>query len=175
MMGGARLYRRGGNLNIKRLLLIKENQISQVKEFSAFLCMGSCKSLGSLKPFLSYTSQLSGFSILVFLILSSLVLIIGSGCSLVPARPQALFSFLGALRAQKFTFGGPDRWWLWHPRLLIWQEIFHFSAFYPLYFVSVNIFYFPPPILIRGYLWVFVTYDTAVPFLTFSPCSSDEP
>ena len=28
---------------IKRLLLIKENQISQVKEFSTFLCMGGCK------------------------------------------------------------------------------------------------------------------------------------
>ena len=38
--------------NIKRLLLIKENQISQGKEFSAFLCMGRCKSLGSLKSFL---------------------------------------------------------------------------------------------------------------------------
>ena len=33
----------------KRLLLIKDNQISQVKKFSAFLCMGRCKSLGSLK------------------------------------------------------------------------------------------------------------------------------
>ena len=35
-----------------RFLLIKENQISQVKEFSAFLCMGRCKSLGSQKSFL---------------------------------------------------------------------------------------------------------------------------
>ena len=34
------------SLNIKVLLLIKENQISQVKEFSAFLCMGRCESLG---------------------------------------------------------------------------------------------------------------------------------
>ena len=38
--------------NIKRLLLIKENQVSQVKEVSAFLCMGRHKSLGSLKSFL---------------------------------------------------------------------------------------------------------------------------
>ena len=37
---------------IKRLLLTKENQTSQVKEFSAFLCMGRCKSLDSLKSFL---------------------------------------------------------------------------------------------------------------------------
>ena len=38
-----------GSLNIKRLLLIKENQLSQVKEFSTFLCVGRCKSLGLLK------------------------------------------------------------------------------------------------------------------------------
>ena len=37
-----------------------------MKEFSAFLCMGGCKSLGSLKSFLSYASQLSGASILCF-------------------------------------------------------------------------------------------------------------
>ena len=32
------------NLNIKKSLLIKENQLSQVEEFSAFLCMGRCNS-----------------------------------------------------------------------------------------------------------------------------------
>ena len=41
---GARLYtslqQGAGNLNIKRLLLIKENQISYMKRFSALLCMG---------------------------------------------------------------------------------------------------------------------------------------
>ena len=46
------LQQRAGGLNIKRLLLIKENQITQVKEFSTFLCMGWCKSLGLLKTFL---------------------------------------------------------------------------------------------------------------------------
>ena len=34
-----------------RLLLVKENQMSQVKQFSAFLCMGRCKSLGPLNSF----------------------------------------------------------------------------------------------------------------------------
>ena len=34
---------------IKRLLLIKENQTYHVKEFSTFLCMRRCKSLGLLK------------------------------------------------------------------------------------------------------------------------------
>ena len=39
------LQQRASSLNIKRLLFIKENQISQVKEFSNFLFMGRCKSL----------------------------------------------------------------------------------------------------------------------------------
>ena len=36
------LQQRAGSLNIKRLLLLKENQLSQVKESSSFLCMGKC-------------------------------------------------------------------------------------------------------------------------------------
>ena len=32
------MHQRASILNIKRLLLIKEDQIAQVKEFSAFLC-----------------------------------------------------------------------------------------------------------------------------------------
>ena len=46
------LQQRAGSLNIKRLLLIKENQISPVKELSAFLFMGRCSNLDSLKTFL---------------------------------------------------------------------------------------------------------------------------
>ena len=64
------LQQRPGSRNIKRLLLFKENQISQVKEFSTFLCMGRCKSLSSLKAFLWCAPQLLGASILCFLILS---------------------------------------------------------------------------------------------------------
>ena len=41
------------------MLLIKENQVSQVEEVITFLCIGRCESLGSLKSFLSYVSQLS--------------------------------------------------------------------------------------------------------------------
>ena len=43
-------------------MIIKENQTSQVNEFSAFLCLGRCKSLGSLKSFdihLSYLGLVS--------------------------------------------------------------------------------------------------------------------
>ena len=69
-----------GSLNIKRLLLLKESQISQVKKFSAFLCMGRCKSLGCLHSFLSYASQLSVASILCF---SHPELTLGNGYNLM--------------------------------------------------------------------------------------------
>ena len=57
---------REGSLNIKRLILMKGNHISQVKEFSTFLCMGRCKNMDSLKLFLSYAPQLSGTVACVF-------------------------------------------------------------------------------------------------------------
>lgn len=50
--------------NSKRLLLIKENYISQIREFSTFLCRGRCKGLNSLKSFPWCAPQLSGASIL---------------------------------------------------------------------------------------------------------------
>ena len=55
---------------IKRLLLLTKNQTSKVNDFSAFLCMRRCKSLGLLKLFLWYASWLSRASILFFSILS---------------------------------------------------------------------------------------------------------
>ena len=66
------LQQRPGNWNIKGLLLIKESKTSQVSEFRAFLCMGRCKGLGSLKSSLWYAPQLLGASILYFLIRSLL-------------------------------------------------------------------------------------------------------
>ena len=47
----------------KGYLLIKENQITQIEKFNAFLSVGRGKSLGSLKWFLWYAPQLSGSSI----------------------------------------------------------------------------------------------------------------
>ena len=49
---GEFLRQRPGSQDFKRLLLIKENLVSEVKEFSAIVCVGRCKSLGSLKSFL---------------------------------------------------------------------------------------------------------------------------
>ena len=122
MRGGARLYinrsiATKGKLNIerlnikslaiKRLWLIKENQISQVKEFSAFLCMGRCKSLGSLKSFLWYASQLSGAYILVSTSWVFSGLTVGSGCSLLASRWQVILCFL-----PEFPQGSPGHlWW----------------------------------------------------------------
>ena len=77
------LQQRASSLKIKRLLLIKENHISQVKEFSV-LHMGRCKNPGSLKLFLSYAFQRSGAS--AFHALSSFELTVGSGCSLISSR-----------------------------------------------------------------------------------------
>ena len=47
----------------KVFLGVRENQISQVKAFSAFLCMGRCKNLGSQKSFISRAPQLSGATV----------------------------------------------------------------------------------------------------------------
>ena len=49
---------------IKRLLLIKTKPHRYLKEFSSFLCMKRCKSLGSLKSFFFCGSQLNGARIL---------------------------------------------------------------------------------------------------------------
>ena len=46
------LQQRPDRQNIKRSLLIKENQTSQIKEFNAFPGMGRYKSLGALKSLL---------------------------------------------------------------------------------------------------------------------------
>ena len=119
------LQQRAGSQNIKNWLLIEENKISQVKKFSTLLCTGRCKSLGSLKSFLWYASQLPGASILCFHILSSSGLTVGSGCSLMADRWQILFFLI------YFRFSGSHRWAVitddWHPCLLIWWEIFLFS------------------------------------------------
>ena len=89
---------------------MQKNQISQVKEFSGFLCIRRCKSLGSLKSFLSYASQLSGASVLS--ISHSEILSAHLRAWLQPegCLISQVFSFLNAHRAQIFTFGGLE--WL---------------------------------------------------------------
>ena len=110
------LQQRTGSPNFKRLLLIKENQISQIKEFSTFLCMGRCKSLGSLKSFPWSAPLLSGAGVLCFHILSFLGAhprewLQSDGCWMA-----GVLSFLSSLRAHQLPVsGGYNCWWLWHP------------------------------------------------------------
>ena len=76
-------------------------QISQVKNFRAFLCMRRCKGVSSQKPFLSYASQLSVANILCFPGLTR-----EGGCSLMAAGWQALFSSLSSLSVHWLTVEG---------------------------------------------------------------------
>ena len=94
----------------QRLPLIKEKQTSQVKEFSALLCMGRYKSLGLLKSFLSYASLLSKASILgVFGFSHSLNFLrapqqsLGMEWGWHLLDHRLCFPFWGS----SFTFGGP--------------------------------------------------------------------
>ena len=63
--------------------------------------------LTEIIPFICILATCSQYPVF-FHILSSSVLTLGSGCSPEAARLQVLFSFLGALRPQKFTFGGSN-------------------------------------------------------------------
>ena len=104
-----------GGLNIKTLLPIKENQISQTKEFRAFLCMGRRKCLDWLKSFLGCTPQLSGASILCFHILNSLRASRGQGLQSDGCGMTDVLCFLHCLRAHQLTVRGVcNHWWRWH-------------------------------------------------------------
>ena len=85
-----------GSLNVLRLLLTKENQITQIKEFSAFLHKGRCKNLGwgahETIP-LMCISAIWGQYLVFFTFWASLGLTEGNGYSLMAARWQ-VFLFL---------------------------------------------------------------------------------
>ena len=104
-----------------------EALISQVKHFSTFICMGRCKSLDSLKSFLSYALHLPWVSIPCF---SHPEPPWGSPQGVVEPwllldnRYSPSWVCLG-LTSSYWGAGIADDWW--HPCLLIWQEIFYFS------------------------------------------------
>lgn len=62
---------RGDTVRHQKMTANHKKQISQINDFSAFLCVGRWKSLGFLKAFLLYASSLSRPSILFFSILNS--------------------------------------------------------------------------------------------------------
>ena len=74
---------------------------------------------------LIYLGPLSCFHILNFL---SSGLTLGRGYSLMAVIKQVLFFLLGFLPGLRNShLKAPNRWWLWHSCLPIWQEIFHFT------------------------------------------------
>ena len=91
---GARMYRllqQRADRNIKRLLLIKESQISQVKEFCAFSEYGKIRESGLTEIMrLICTSAIWGQNPVLFTSWASSLLTIGSACSLMAARGQEL-------------------------------------------------------------------------------------
>ena len=102
---------------------------SSSRSSSALLNVGSCKSLGSEKSSLSFHLSLSGASILLLDFVASLVPQSSQGVVTADTcESQApFFSLVGTLPAQKFTFGGRESLMvLWHPCLLMRQEILHF-------------------------------------------------
>ena len=110
------LQQRPSSHNTKRLMIIKENQISQINEFSAFLYMGRCKSLGSLRSFLWCAPQLSEASILCFFLCwVSSGLTIGSGCSLQAVGWRVFFPSWVPSGIISSPCGGCNCWWLWQP------------------------------------------------------------
>ena len=93
--------------------------------------MGRFKSLGSLKSFLWSAPQLPGASILYFHVLSFLRAHHREWLQEVATIWWLLddrYSFLSWVSSGWLTLEGCNHWGLWHPCLLIWQEISHFSA-----------------------------------------------
>ena len=119
--------RRSERQKVFPILYMKENQASQVKEFSAFPYMGRCSSLGSRKSCLWCASQRSGATILCFshpgLPRGSPR---GSGRSGMAARRQVVFQSRAGLTGSP-SRDGRDCWWLRRPCLLMRREMFHFS------------------------------------------------
>ena len=70
-----------GSWEHQKVTVNRGNQTCQVKGRRAFLCMGRCKSPGSLKPFLGRAPRLPGASVLCFLTLSLLRGHLWAGCS----------------------------------------------------------------------------------------------
>ena len=104
------LYRnsqqRAGSLNIKSIF-VNENQNLRLREGALFYIWEDERVIAhwnhSFHMHLSYLGPVSCICP---------VLTIGSGCNLIAARSQVLFSFLLALE-------GWNHWWLWHCCLLI--------------------------------------------------------
>ena len=122
------LQQRPGRQNIKRSLLIKENQTSQIKEFNAFLGMERRKSLGALKSLLWYVPQLSGASIHSVLTLSPQMHPwrgqVAAVADVPCGHPLSILSSLGVHRRGDCNV---KAWWA-ATSLVYWYDRWHFSS-----------------------------------------------
>ena len=64
--------------------------------------------LTEIIPFICISAIWGQYPVFFHILPKSSVLTRGSSCSLMATRQQVLFSFLSALQAQKFMFGGPE-------------------------------------------------------------------
>ena len=131
------LQQRTDSLNIRSILWIKENQISQVKELALFYVWEYASVWAYWNhSFHMHLSHLGPASC-VFHILSSSVLIVGSSCSLMAASLHRYSSpswmLLGLKNSHLQNWHG---WGMWNPCLLIWQEILHFSELWLIHLLS---------------------------------------
>ena len=113
------MQQRAGSLNIKRLFLIKGNQISQVKELSAFLCVGRGKGLGSLKSVLWCAPHLTGAQLLCVHIPSLLRARSGAWLKSDDCQAAGSSSFL-----PEFPQGSPAHHWWWLGSLMTVASLF---------------------------------------------------
>ena len=115
------LQQRAGSLNIKRWLLIKESQITQLRNIALFYVWEDARSgLTEIIPFICTSAiwgQFRYFHVLCFL---SSRFSVGRGCSMMAARWQTFFSFLSSLRAYWLIWESWYGWWLWHSCILVY-------------------------------------------------------
>ena len=107
-------------------MLIEDDQIFQVK-FSVSVCMGRVWTYGCYFFHMHLSSLGPASCDLIFHILSFLLTTIGSGSSswwLLDGCQIAGIVLPGLVNSHFMDW---NPWWLWHPCLLIWQEMLHFT------------------------------------------------
>ena len=121
---------KGQVVNIKRWLLIKESQISQLRNIALFCVWEDARSgLTEIIPFICSSAIWGQFRYSHILCFLSSRFIVGKGCSVMAARWQTLFSFLSSLRTHWLIWESWNGWWLWYPRILVYWYSRKYSNF----------------------------------------------
>ena len=118
------LQQRAGSLNINIFFgKLKKTSYLKLRNLAFFYLWEDVR-VWALKPSFWYAPQLFGASIPF----SHPEFQRAHHSSLMAAKWQISFSFLSVLYAHWLTLKSCNCWWLWHPCLLTWQGIFHFSG-----------------------------------------------